>query len=337
MQELTYKDSGVDVDKGNDFISKIAPITKKTHQDGVITGIGAFGSLFELPKTYPGGYVNPVLVSGTDGVGTKLKLTIDYDKYDTIGIDLVAMCVNDVVVMGAKPLFFLDYYAMGELNTDIAVDVVSGIAEGCIQANCALVGGETAEMNDLYEGKNYDLSGYCVGIVNKYDIIDGSKVKDLDVILGIESSGFHSNGYSLVRKVLKGLDVGDEMVYNALKPTKIYVNSILELIKEVDVHAIAHITGGGLIDNIPRTMPDYTEANLHLGPMPELFKWIQDEGNVSDMEMYRTFNCGIGMTVTVSKDDFQVAVNMLRNLGETVTVIGYVAKSSIKKPRVNIL
>lgn len=302
---LSYKDAGVDIDAGNALVGRIKGVVKKTRRPEVMGGLGGFGALCALPQKYR----EPVLVSGTDGVGTKLRLAMDLKRHDTIGIDLVAMCVNDLVVQGAEPLFFLDYYATGKLDVDTASAVISGIAEGCLQSGCSLVGGETAEMPGMYHGEDYDVAGFCVGVVEKSEIIDGSKVSDGDVLIALGSSGPHSNGYSLVRKILEvsGCDPqtteldGKPLADHLLAPTRIYVKSVLKLIEKVDVHAIAHLTGGGFWENIPRVLPDNTQAVIDESSWqwPEVFNWLQTAGNVERHEMYRTFNCGVGMIIAL--------------------------------------
>jgi len=324
MSGLTYQDSGVDITKGNELIDEIKPIAKKTFRDEVVTGLGGFGALFELPL---GKYKNPVLVSGTDGVGTKLKVAEMLNKHDTIGIDLVAMCVNDLIVQGAEPLFFLDYYATGKLDNSIAKSVIEGIAEGCIQSGCALIGGETAEMPGLYSGSDYDLAGFCVGIVEKDKVIDGSSVAAGDHLVAIGSSGPHSNGYSLIRKVLEKSSADDEVLNRLIEPTRIYVKSILSLISKFNIKAISHITGGGLIENIPRVLPKNLAANIDAmsWSMPDVFQWLQTNGKIEQKEMYRVFNCGVGMVLAVSKNDSQRIIDHLNNLGETAWLIGDVS------------
>jgi len=330
---LSYRDAGVDIEAGNALVDRIKPLAAKTKRPGVMAGLGGFGSLFELPLDR---YKNPVLVSGTDGVGTKLRLAIESGIHNTIGIDLVAMCANDIAVLGAEPLFFLDYYATGKLDVDIATDVVAGIAEGCLQSGAALVGGETAEMPSMYEDGDYDLAGFCVGIVEKDQVIDGSKVAAGDAIVGIASSGPHSNGYSLIRKILErsganlndafdGATLGEKL----LAPTRIYVKSLLQLTEKVDIHALSHITGGGLLENIPRVLPDGVVAvlNANSWQRPAVFDWLQHHGNVVDREMYRTFNNGIGMVVVVAADQADETVNTLTGLGETAMHIGHVEAS----------
>ena len=327
---LSYKDAGVDINAGNELVERIKPHVKRTTRPEVIGGLGGFGALCALP----GKYKEPILVSGTDGVGTKLRLAIDLKKHDTIGIDLVAMCVNDLVVQGAEPLFFLDYYATGKLEVDVASDVVKGIAEGCVQSGCALVGGETAEMPGMYHAGDYDLAGFCVGVVEKSKIIDGSKVQAGDALIALGSSGPHSNGYSLIRKVidvagvnpateqLVGKALGDQL----LAPTKIYVKSVLELIEKVDVHAIAHLTGGGFWENIPRVLPDNTKAVIDekSWEWQPVFKWLQEKGNIDSYEMYRTFNCGVGMVIALPQADVEKALNVLRQAGENAWLIGQI-------------
>ena len=327
MSSLTYQDAGVDINKGNDLIEQIKPIAKSTTREGVLAGLGGFGAMFELPTNK---YKNPVLISGTDGVGTKLKVAEMLNKHDTIGIDLVAMCVNDLIVQGAEPLFFLDYYATGKLNTDIAVSVISGIGEGCKQSGCALIGGETAEMPGMYSGEDYDLAGFCVGIAEKADVIDGTKVKNGDRIIALGSSGPHSNGYSLIRKVLERTEPTDHQLQQLIEPTKIYVKSVLSLLKKHSVHAISHITGGGLLENIPRVLPDNLAAKLDNSSwqMPEIFQFLQDNGNIELTEMYRVFNCGVGMVLVVSNDESTDVIKHLETQGEKSWLIGKIVKKS---------
>ena len=329
---ISYKDAGVDIEAGNRLVERIKHVARDTKRPEVLAGLGGFGALFELPQ----GYKEPVLVSGTDGVGTKLKLAMDANKHDTIGIDLVAMCVNDLIVTGAEPLFFLDYYATGKLDVDVATNVVEGIGKGCSLSGCSLVGGETAEMPGMYQGGDYDLAGFCVGIVEKSKIIDGSQVKAGDTLIGLASSGPHSNGYSLIRKILSvsGADLseecGDTTLINALlEPTRIYVKNLLEVSKTVPLHALSHITGGGLLENIPRVLPENTAAliNVNSWEMPPVFQWLQKHGNIEATEMYRTFNCGIGMVICVSKDQANSALETLTSLGETAHIIGEIIPS----------
>ena len=327
---LSYKDAGVDIDAGNALVERIKGVAKRTRRPEVLAGLGGFGALFELPK----GYEEPVLISGTDGVGTKLRLAMDLQKHDTIGIDLVAMCVNDLIVAGAEPLFFLDYYATGKLNVDVAASVVEGIGAGCEMAGCSLVGGETAEMPGMYEGEDYDLAGFCVGIAEKSKLIDGSKVSEKDVLIGLASSGPHSNGYSLIRKIIEvsGADLsqplGDSDLASALiAPTRIYVKPLLELIKNTSVNALSHITGGGLLENIPRVLPENCKAviDTRSWDMPQVFQWLQAEGNVDNREMYRTFNCGVGMIISVPADTAQNVIDQLNASGESAWKIGHIA------------
>ncbi len=336
---LSYRDAGVDIEAGNRLVDLIKPVAKRTTRPGVLAGLGGFGALFEIPDSYQ----KPVLVSGTDGVGTKLKLALEMGKHDTIGIDLVAMCVNDLIVQGAEPLFFLDYYATGKLDLDTASDVIRGIGTGCEQAGCALTGGETAEMPGMYEGEDYDLAGFCVGVVEKDQIIDGSKVASGDAIIGIASSGPHSNGYSLVRKIMAvagastGDAFGDTTLGEALlAPTRIYIKPLLALIKEVDVHALAHITGGGLLENIPRVLPDATKAVLDIGAWqrPAIFDWLQQQGNVDEREMHLTFNCGVGMTVVVAQEDAARTIAFLNQAGEQAWQIGTIESATDNDERV---
>ena len=327
----TYRDAGVDIEAGDALVDRIKPAVRRSMRPEVLGGIGGFGALVEVPLDR---YRKPVMVSGTDGVGTKLRLAIETGRHDTIGIDLVAMCVNDVVVQGAEPLFFLDYYATGKLDIDTAERVIKGIVEGCLQAGCALVGGETAEMPGMYEGEDYDLAGFCVGIVEKDSIIDGARTRAGDAILGLASSGAHSNGYSLIRRLLASSGAGPDTQLDGrplydllLEPTRIYVKSVLELLAQrVPLHGIAHVTGGGPTGNIPRTLPPGLEAviDARLWPRPAVFDWLQRAGNVARDEMYRTFNCGLGMTITVPASDADRALQILRARGETVAVIGEV-------------
>ncbi len=339
-QSISYKDAGVDIDAGNALVDLIKPIAKATARPEVNASLGGFGALFELPIHK---YKHPLLVSGTDGVGTKLRLAIDSEKHDKVGIDLVAMCVNDLIVQGAEPLFFLDYYATGKLDLYVAKDVIAGIGEGCQQAGCALIGGETAEMPGMYPDGDYDLAGFCVGIVEKDELIDGSKVKAGDVLLGLASSGPHSNGYSLIRKIMdvSGADFqqdcdGQPLIDALMAPTKIYVKPILELMKQVDIHAISHITGGGLLENLPRVMPEHTQAvvDTQSWKRPAVFDWIQQAGNVEFHEMYRTLNCGIGMVVVVDAAEQEKAKAALETAGETVYVIGQIEASEQAEPEV---
>ncbi len=330
---LTYRDAGVDIDAGDELVERIKPLVRRTQRPEVLAGIGGFGALVGLPTKYR----EPILVSGTDGVGTKLRLAIDTGRHDRIGIDLVAMCVNDVAVQGAEPLFFLDYYATGKLDIDVAQSVVGGIAEGCFQAGCALVGGETAEMPGMYHGGDYDLAGFCVGVVEKSAIIDGSKVAPGDAIIGLASSGAHSNGYSLIRKLLQvaGADATTQLagkpLYDwLLEPTRIYVKSMLALSAALPVHGFAHITGGGITDNVPRVLPDGVEAVLQRAGWAQepLFDWLAKAGAIEAAEMYRTFNCGIGMVVIVPATQADAALRLLRERGEQASFIGEVHQGS---------
>jgi phosphoribosylformylglycinamidine cyclo-ligase len=329
---LNYRDAGVDIDAGSELIERIKPAVARTLRPGVLAGLGGFGALFELPLDR---YREPVLVSGTDGVGTKLKLAVEAGQHDSIGIDLVAMCVNDIVVAGAEPLFFLDYYATGKLELDIASDVVTGIARGCELAGAALVGGETAEMPGMYSEGDYDLAGFSVGIVEKSAILDGSSVAAGDTLIGLASSGPHSNGYSLIRKILEvsGSTLSDELDGRPLAewllaPTRIYVKPLLSLFSEIDVHALAHITGGGLSENLPRVLPENTAAVIDTGSWQQsaVFDWLQQHGNVETAEMYRTFNCGIGMAVCVATADADKALAHLKDQGEDARIIGTVVQ-----------
>ncbi|RUO43181.1 phosphoribosylformylglycinamidine cyclo-ligase [Idiomarina aquatica] len=339
---LSYKDAGVDIDAGNALVDRIKGVTKRTARPEVMGSIGGFGALCELPE----GYKKPVLVSGTDGVGTKLRLAIDLKQHRGVGIDLVAMCVNDLIVQGAEPLFFLDYYATGKLDVDVAADVVTGIGDGCEQSGCALIGGETAEMPGMYEHGDYDLAGFCVGVVEKDDIIDGSKVAAGDALIALASSGPHSNGYSLIRKIIEvsGADLesdlhGRTLAQHLLEPTRIYVKSVLELIKQVPVHALSHITGGGFWENIPRVLPKGAKAVIdgNSWDWPVIFDWLKDNGNVSMKEMYRTFNCGVGMVIAVPQEHAERAVDVLTAAGETAWNIGYIATAADDDEQVEIL
>ena len=334
QDRLNYKSAGVDIEAGNALVDRIKPIAAKTRNAGVMAGLGGFGSLFELPLDR---YKHPILVSGTDGVGTKLKLALDLNLHNTVGIDLVAMCVNDIVVQGAEPLFFLDYFATGKLDVDTAAAVIEGIGKGCELAGAALVGGETAEMPGMYSEGDYDLAGFCVGIVEKDQIIDGSKVKAGDKLIGIASSGPHSNGYSLIRKIVErsGLSLtdainGKPLGETLLTPTRIYVKALLALMKQVDVHAMAHITGGGITENLPRVLPQDLSAKIDLSSwqMPEIFNWLQQQGNVELADMLVTFNCGIGMIVCVDAADEAATLSSLSQQGETAFSIGEIVAST---------
>ncbi|NOY62387.1 MAG: phosphoribosylformylglycinamidine cyclo-ligase [Gammaproteobacteria bacterium] len=333
-QALNYRDAGVDIDAGNRLVEKIKPLAKATRRPEVLDSLGGFGALFELPLER---YRQPVLVSGTDGIGTKLKLAIDLGVHDTVGIDLVAMCVNDIIVQGAEPLFFLDYFATGQLDVDAAAAFVKGVADGCSQAGAALVGGETAEMPGLYRGGDFDAAGFCVGVVEKERIIDGSAVKAGDVLIGLASSGAHSNGYSLIRKVVESAGAQLQQPFAdttlgavLLEPTRIYVKSLLKLFTQVDVHALAHITGGGLLENLPRVLPQRHCAVIDGGAWtrPAIFDWLQAQGNIDDDEMHRTFNCGIGMVACVAACDAEATLALLEAQGEAVWRIGTIALSS---------
>ncbi|MGH8289096.1 MAG: phosphoribosylformylglycinamidine cyclo-ligase [Steroidobacteraceae bacterium] len=330
---VTYRDAGVDIDAGDELVERIKPLVARVRRPEVLAGIGGFGAMVALPP----GYRHPVLVSGTDGVGTKLRLAIDSGRHDTIGIDLVAMCANDIAVQGAEPLFFLDYYATGKLRVDVAEAVVRGIVEGCAQAGAALVGGETAEMPGMYHGDDYDLAGFCVGVVEKDAIIDGSAVRAGDTVIGLASSGPHSNGYSLIRKLL-ALSGGESafrlegkpLLDRLLAPTRIYVKPLLALTRKIPVHALAHITGGGLTGNIPRVLPEGLEAVLerrrwHRDPV---FDWLQRLGHIETAEMYRTFNCGIGMIAVVSQEHASQALELLTAHGESAQIIGEIRPGS---------
>jgi phosphoribosylformylglycinamidine cyclo-ligase len=327
---LSYKDAGVDIDAGDALVDRIKPLAKKTMREGVLAGIGGFGALFEVPKRYK----EPVLVSGTDGVGTKLKLAFEWNMHDTVGIDLVAMSVNDVLVQGAEPLFFLDYFACGKLDVDTAARVVAGIAQGCEQSGCALIGGETAEMPGMYPPGEYDLAGFAVGAIEKTKILSGRDVQPGDVVLGLASSGVHSNGFSLVRKCIERAGAslpatldGQPFREAVMAPTRLYVKPVLAALAQHPIKALAHITGGGLLENIPRVLPEGTAAHLRAGSWPktELFAWLQATAGISDHEMNRTFNNGIGMVVVVAAQDAQATAATLRAQGETVHEIGVIA------------
>ncbi len=327
---VTYRDAGVDIDAGDELVERIKPHVRRSMRREVLGGIGGFGALVEVPLDR---YRKPVLVSGTDGVGTKLRLAIDTGRHDTIGVDLVAMCVNDVVVQGAEPLFFLDYFATGKLDVAVGERLIRGIVDGCVQAGCALVGGETAEMPGMYHGEDYDLAGFCVGIVEKDAIIDGSLTRPGDAVIGLPSSGPHSNGFSLIRKVLElaapdlqmPID-GTSLIDRLMEPTRIYVKPLLQLIRAVSVHGLAHITGGGLVDNIPRVLPDGLEVVLERDSWPRqaVFEWLQQSGNISNAEMLRVFNCGIGMTIQVASSEAAAAIAALRAAGQEAMLIGEV-------------
>ena len=326
---LSYRDAGVDIDAGDQLVENIKPFARRTLREGVLAGIGGFGALFEVPKRYQ----QPVLVSGTDGVGTKLKLAFELGRHDTIGIDLVAMSVNDVLVQGAEPLFFLDYFACGHLDVTTATQVIKGIASGCELAGCALIGGETAEMPGMYAPGEYDLAGFAVGVVEKDSIIDGTRIADGDAVLGLASSGPHSNGYSLIRRILERSHAGLAADFDGrtlgevlLAPTRIYVKPLLALLRELEVKGLAHITGGGLLANVPRILPGSVVAELdrNAWPRPPIFAWLQQAGGVADQEMFRVFNCGIGMVVVVAEPEAERALTSLHAAGETAYRIGHI-------------
>ncbi len=333
---LSYKDAGVDIDAGDALVDRIKPLARRTLREGVLAGIGGFGALFEVPKRYR----EPVLVSGTDGVGTKLKLAFTLGGHDTVGIDLVAMSVNDILVQGAEPLFFLDYFACGRLDVNTAARVVGGIARGCELSGCALIGGETAEMPGMYPDGEYDLAGFAVGVVEKSAIISGASIAPGDVVLGLASSGAHSNGYSLIRRVIErawgGIDVpemnqdfhGRRFAEALLEPTRIYVKPVLELMRQLPVKGLAHITGGGLVENVPRVLPEGTQATLwrDAWTMPPLFAWLQQQGRIDDAEMHRVFNCGIGMVLVLAAGDADRAMALLASAGEQVWRIGEIGE-----------
>lgn len=330
QKSLSYRDAGVDIDAGDQLVENIKPFAKRTMRPEVLGGLGGFGALVEISKKYQ----NPVLVSGTDGVGTKLKLAFEWDKHDTVGIDLVAMSVNDILVQGAEPLFFLDYFACGKLDVARATDVIKGIAQGCEESGCALIGGETAEMPSMYPDGEYDLAGFAVGVVEKSQIINGRHIQAGDVVLGLASNGAHSNGYSLVRKILerdnpeldKPFD-GDQTLREAIiAPTRLYVKPILAALKDYEIKGMAHITGGGITENVPRVLPENCVAQIdaQAWQLPKLFQWLQQAGNVATQEMYRTFNCGIGMVLIVSSDVAEPVAKLLSEQGETVYRLGII-------------
>ncbi len=330
---LSYKDSGVDIDAGNSLVERIKPLAKSTARLGAMSAIGGFGAVFDIKAA---GYIDPLIISTTDGVGTKLKLAFDTGIHDYVGIDLVAMCVNDLVVQGAEPLFFLDYFACGKLNVDVAAKVVAGIAEGCKLAGCALTGGETAEMPGMYDDGEYDLAGFAVGAVERNRLLPSNDIKAKDVVIGIESSGVHSNGYSLVRKIIEksGVNLESKASFDSslsyaeafMKPTRIYVKGALELAKAGLVKGFAHITGGGLLENIPRVLPEGLGVNINSGSVqfPAIFEWLQKAGNVETNEMYRTFNCGIGMAIIAKEENADKIINILKKLGDNAKIIGEV-------------
>lgn len=338
---LSYKDAGVDIDAGNALVERIKGVTKSTSRPEVKGGLGGFGALCSIPQKYK----SPLLVSGTDGVGTKLRLAMDLKRHRGVGIDLVAMCVNDLIVQGAEPLFFLDYYATGKLDVDTAAEVVTGIGDGCLQSGCALIGGETAEMPGMYHGEDYDVAGFCVGVVEAEDVIDGSKVGAGDAIIALGSSGPHSNGYSLIRKIIEvsNADLSEELdgvalADRLLEPTKIYVKSVLKLLEAVDVHAISHITGGGFWENIPRVLPDNMKAVIDGSSWewPVIFNWLQENGNVTTHEMYRTFNCGVGLVIALPQAQAEAAVKLLNDEGENAWLIGQIAQAADGEEQVEI-
>lgn len=340
-KSLSYKDAGVDIDAGNALVDNIKGVVKRTHRPEVMGNIGGFGALCQLPTKYK----EPVLVSGTDGVGTKLRLAIDLKRHESVGIDLVGMCVNDLIVQGAEPLFFLDYYATAKLDVDVATQVVSGIGKGCELSGCALIGGETAEMPGMYHGDDYDMAGFCVGVVEKEDVIDGTKVSDGDALIALASSGPHSNGFSLIRKVLEvsGEDpatmLDDKSIADHLmEPTRIYVKNCLEVIAKHNVHALSHITGGGFWENIPRVLPQNLKANINGSSWqwPSIFNWLQEKGNIETYEMYRTFNCGVGMILVVPQADLESALSQFKALGENAWHIGDIATRNGDEEQVSI-
>jgi len=341
-KSLSYKDAGVDIDAGNALVENIKGVVKRTHRPEVMGNLGGFGALCQLPTKYK----EPVLVSGTDGVGTKLRLAIDLKRHQDVGIDLVAMCVNDLIVQGGEPLFFLDYFATGKLDVDVATQVVTGIGKGCELAGCALIGGETAEMPGMYHGEDYDMAGFCVGVVEKADIIDGTKVADGDALIALASSGPHSNGFSLIRKVLEvsgqettELLEGKSIADHLMEPTRIYVKNCLEVIAKHNVHALSHITGGGFWENIPRVLPDNSKAVIDgkSWQWPSIFNWLQEKGNIDTYEMYRTFNCGVGIIMVVPQSDLASALAQFEELGENAWHIGNIATRNGDEEQVEIV
>lgn len=341
-ESLSYRDAGVDIDAGNALVDEIKDVTKRTLRPEVLSDLGGFAALCEIPSKYK----EPILVPATDGVGTKLKLAMLLNKHDTIGIDLVAMCVNDLIVCGAEPLLFLDYYATAGLNIATAKSVISGIGAGCELAGCALVGGETAEMPGMYSGEDYDLAGFAVGVVEKSEIIDQSRVTIGDCLIGLSSTGPHSNGYSLIRKILEVSDAdlnspfeGSTLGETLLTPTKIYVKALQDLASSVRVNALAHITGGGLIENIPRVLPDFSQALIDVSSWqrPAIFNWLKEQGNIEETEMYRTFNCGIGMVVCVSKNDADTALSILNANGDSAVIVGEIGSRTENEPAVKFV
>ncbi len=340
-KKISYKEAGVNIEKGNELVQRLKKTIDNTNKKGVIGELGGFGGLFDLGSL---NYKQPILVSGADGVGTKIKLAIENNMHGTIGIDLVAMCVNDVIVQGAKPLFFLDYFACSKLDINIAETVISGINKGCSLAGCSLIGGETAEMPEMYKENDYDLAGFCVGVVEKDQIITGENIVDGDVLIALASSGCHSNGYSLIRKIIKNnnpnlnqnLD-NKKILEHLLTPTRIYVKQILDLIKHVPIKSISHITGGGLIDNLPRVIPDNLSViiNTNTWTTPKIFNWLSDQCKIDSYEMFRTFNCGIGLILCVEKNNAEDAINRLHDNGENAWLVGKVIKNN-KQPRVQL-
>ncbi len=334
-EPLSYRDAGVDIDAGDALVEAIKPFAKRTLRPEVLAGLGGFGALCAIPKKYR----EPVLVSGTDGVGTKLKLAFLLERHNTVGIDLVAMSVNDVLVQGAEPLFFLDYFACGKLEHGVAVQVIRGIAEGCEQAGCALIGGETAEMPGMYRAGEFDLAGFCVGVVEKERIIDGRNIKPGDVLLGLASSGAHSNGYSLIRRILGEDKPNADLADTLMQPTRIYVKPVLKLMAAATVKGLAHITGGGLVGNVPRMLPQGMRAVLRkkAWPRPQIFSWLQKNGNVTEDEMHRVFNCGLGMVLAVAREHVAAATELLKREGELAYEVGVVEAGSSAEPEAVVL
>jgi phosphoribosylformylglycinamidine cyclo-ligase len=334
-EPLSYRDAGVDIEAGDALVERIKPFARRTMRPEVLTGIGGFGALCSIPEKYR----QPVLVSGTDGVGTKLRLAFLLNRHGTVGIDLVAMSANDVLVQGAEPLFFLDYFACGKLEQGVAANVIKGIAEGCEMAGCALIGGETAEMPGMYPEGEYDLAGFCVGVVERDKIIDGKSIRPGDALLGLASSGAHSNGYSLIRKVLGEDRPNSDLADSLMEPTRIYAKPLLKLLAAMPVKGMAHITGGGLVGNVPRMLPEGTRAVLQKKswPRPHLFNWVQQTGNIAEEEMHRVFNCGIGMVIAVAREQVQLATMLLKREGELVYEIGAIEEGPAGEPEAVVL
>ncbi|MCG8380483.1 MAG: phosphoribosylformylglycinamidine cyclo-ligase [Proteobacteria bacterium] len=342
-KKSSYAGAGVNIQSGYELVKRLKKTSEETKRTGVLGSLGGFGALFDLGSL---DYKHPILVSGTDGVGTKIKLAIEHNRHDTIGIDLVAMCVNDLIVQGAEPLFFLDYFACSSLDVDVAETVIKGIANGCLQAGCSLIGGETAEMPGMYQQADYDLAGFCVGVVEKDQVITGQNVSEGDVLIALASSGCHSNGYSLIRKIINDTtqDLNQTLADKAfidhfMEPTRIYVKSVLNLINEIPVNAIAHITGGGLVENIPRVIPDNLTAQIELKSweFPPIFEWLQNKGNIEKEEMLKTFNCGVGLVVCIPGENSQKAIELLSHNGEHIWKIGEIVLRNTDQTGINFI